>query len=113
MDLDLERIALGNVVGVTAAAVAAGAGGERDQQINLGEKFDEIAGPNGACFHDGNCSTEYVSTGSALRRASASEGGVVCVRFVIPLVPPKSRQRRIDTQNTASLARWFEVAPFS
>ena len=52
MDLDLERIAFGSVVGVTGTAVAAGAGGERDQQINLGEKFDEIAGPNGACFHE-------------------------------------------------------------
>jgi hypothetical protein len=51
MDLDLERIAFGSVVGVTGAAVAAGAGRERNQQINLGEKFDEIAGPNGACFH--------------------------------------------------------------
>ena len=52
MDLDLERIAFGSVVGVTGAAVAAGAGRERNQQINLGEKFDEIAGPNGACFHE-------------------------------------------------------------
>src|SRR5262245_25661669 len=51
MDLDLERIAFGSVVGVTGAAVAAGAGRERNQQINLGEKFDEIAGSNGACFH--------------------------------------------------------------
>jgi hypothetical protein len=42
----------GSVVGVTGAAVAAGAGRERNQQINLGEEFDEIAGPNGACLHE-------------------------------------------------------------
>ncbi len=52
MDLDLERIALGTVVGVTGATVAPGTGRERNQQINLGDKFDEIAGPNGACFHE-------------------------------------------------------------
>jgi len=52
MDLDVERIALGNVVGVTGTAVAAGTGRERNEQINLGEEFDEIAGPNGACFHE-------------------------------------------------------------
>ena len=52
MDLDLQRIAFGSVVGVTGAAVAAGTGGERNQQINLGKEFDEIAGPNGACFHE-------------------------------------------------------------
>jgi hypothetical protein len=47
MDLDVERIAFGSVVGVTGAAVAAGAGRERNQQINLGEKFDEIASRTG------------------------------------------------------------------
>jgi hypothetical protein len=52
MDLDLERIAFGSVVGVTGAAVATGTGRERNQQINLGEKFDEIAGPNRTCFHE-------------------------------------------------------------
>ena len=52
MDLDLERIAFGGVVGVTGAAVAAGACRERNQQIDLGKKFDEIAGPNGTCFHE-------------------------------------------------------------
>ena len=52
MDVDLERIALGSVVGVTGAAVTAGAGREPNQQINLGEKLDEIAGPNGTCFHE-------------------------------------------------------------
>ena len=52
MDLDVERIAFGKVVGVTGAAVAAGTGGEPNQQINLGEEFDEIARPNGACFHE-------------------------------------------------------------
>ena len=52
MDLDLKRIAFGGVVGVTCAAVAAGAGGERNQQINLGKKFDEIAGPIGTGFHE-------------------------------------------------------------
>ena len=52
MDLDVERIAFGSVVGVTGAAVAAGAGRERNQQVNLGKKFDEIARANGACFHE-------------------------------------------------------------
>ena len=52
MDLDLKRIAFGSVVGVTGAAVAAGASGEPNQQINLDEKFDEIAGPNGTRFHE-------------------------------------------------------------
>ena len=52
MDLDFERIALGSVVGVTGTAVAAGTGRESNQQINLGEKFDEIAGPDGTCFHE-------------------------------------------------------------
>ena len=51
MDLDLERIAFGSVVGVTGATVAAGTGRERNQQINLGEKSGEIAGANGTCFH--------------------------------------------------------------
>jgi|SRR6516162_6334020 len=37
--------------------------------------------------NDGNCSTEYVSTGGALRRAAASGGGVVCAGFVILSVP--------------------------
>ena len=52
MDLDVERIAFGSVVGVTGAAVATGTGRERNQQVNLGKKFDEIAGPNRACFHE-------------------------------------------------------------
>ena len=50
MDFDLERIALGNVVGVTGATVAAGTGRECNQQINLGEEFDEIAGRTGLAF---------------------------------------------------------------
>ena len=52
MDLDVERIAFGSVVGVTGATVAAGTGRERNQQVNLGKKFDEIARPNRACFHE-------------------------------------------------------------
>ena len=40
------------VVGVTGTAVAAGAGRERNQKINLGEKFDEIAGANVSGFHE-------------------------------------------------------------
>ena len=52
MNLDFERIASSRVVRVTGAAVAAGTGRECDQQINLGEKFDEIAWPNRACFHE-------------------------------------------------------------
>ena len=34
MDLDVERIAFGSVVGVTGAAVAAGTGRERNQQVS-------------------------------------------------------------------------------
>ena len=52
MDLDLERITFGTVVGVTGATVAPGTGRKRNQQINLGEKFDEIAGTNRARFHE-------------------------------------------------------------
>jgi hypothetical protein len=52
MDFDLQRIAFGSVVGVVSAAVAAGTGREPNQQINLREKFDEIAGPNRARFHE-------------------------------------------------------------
>ena len=52
MDLDHERIALGRVVGVSGAAVAARTSREPNQQINLGKKFDEIAGPDGARFHE-------------------------------------------------------------
>ena len=52
MDLDLERITFGTVVGVTGATVAPGTRRKRNQQINLCEKFDEIARPNGACFHE-------------------------------------------------------------
>ena len=52
MDLDLERIALGTVVGVTGATIAPRTGRERNQKINFGKKFDEIARPNGACFHE-------------------------------------------------------------
>ena len=36
MDLDLERIALGTVVGVTGATVAPGTSRKRDQKINFG-----------------------------------------------------------------------------
>ena len=52
MDLDLERITFGTVVGVTGATIAPRTGRKRNQQIDLGEKFDEIAGPNGARFHE-------------------------------------------------------------
>ena len=52
MDLHLERIAFGCIIGVTGATVAPGTGRERNQQINLGKEFDEIAGPNGARFHE-------------------------------------------------------------
>jgi hypothetical protein len=52
MDFDFERIALGTIVGVTGATVAAGTGRERSQQVNLSKEFDEISGPNGACFHE-------------------------------------------------------------
>ena len=51
MHLDLERIAFGSVIGVTGTTVTTGTGRERNQQINLGKKFDEIARPNGARFH--------------------------------------------------------------
>jgi len=52
MDLDLERVTLGNVAGVAGTTVPVGASRERNQQINLGEKFDEIAGPHRAWFHE-------------------------------------------------------------
>ena len=52
MDFDLERIALGTVLGVTGATVAPGTDRESNQKINFGKKFDEIAGSNGACFHE-------------------------------------------------------------
>jgi hypothetical protein len=52
IDFDFERMAFGSIVGVTGATVAAGTGRERDQQVNLSKKFDEISGPNGACFHE-------------------------------------------------------------
>jgi len=52
MDFDLERMALGTVVGVTGATVAPGTDRESNQKINFGKKFDEIAGSNGACFHE-------------------------------------------------------------
>jgi hypothetical protein len=40
MDLDLERIALGTVVGVIGATVAPGTSRERNQKINFGKKFE-------------------------------------------------------------------------
>ena len=52
MDLDVERRAFGTVVGVTGATIAPGTCRERNQKINFGKKFDEIAGPNGARFHE-------------------------------------------------------------
>ena len=52
MDLDLERIAFGTVGGVTGATVAPGTGRKGNQKINLGKKFDEVARPNGAGFHE-------------------------------------------------------------
>ena len=57
--------------------------------------------------NDGSCSTEYVRTGGALRRAAASGGGVVCAGFVILSVPQKVRQRR--GQNTG---HWLACRPF-
>src|SRR5690242_16039199 len=48
VDLDLERVAAGLVVGMAAAAIAAGAGGERAQEVDLGEELDEVAGPHRA-----------------------------------------------------------------
>jgi hypothetical protein len=39
MDLDHEWKALGRVVGVNSAAVAAGTSRERNQQIHLGKKI--------------------------------------------------------------------------
>jgi len=37
--------------------------------------------------NNGNCSTEYVSTGGALRRAAASGGDVVGTGFLNRFVP--------------------------
>jgi hypothetical protein len=50
MDLDLERITFGDVVGVTGAAVAARTGRERSQQINLREKSIKSPGRTGLAF---------------------------------------------------------------
>src|SRR5215468_10282861 len=52
MDFDFERMAFGTIVGVTGATVAARTRRERGQQVNLSKEFDEISGPNGACFHE-------------------------------------------------------------
>ena len=63
MDLDVERIAFGSVVGMTAPQSPPGQAERLNQSINLGEKFDEIAGPNGAlCLSGGPYS---LSGGSA------------------------------------------------
>jgi hypothetical protein len=51
MDLDHERIALGCVVGVSGAAVAAGTSRERNQQIKLGK--NSMKSPR----RNWNCST--------------------------------------------------------
>ena len=40
------------VTGMAGAAIAAGTGGQRRQQIDLGEEFDEVAGPRRARLHE-------------------------------------------------------------
>ena len=52
IDFDFERMAFGTIVGMTGATVAPGTGRERGQQVNLSKEFDEISGPNRACFHE-------------------------------------------------------------
>src|SRR5271169_5581057 len=79
MDLDVERIAFDSVVGVTGAAVAAGTGRERNQQVKLGKKFDEIAGPNRACFHEvlmrvARVASVLSTPGALSRRDNAATG---------------------------------------
>src|SRR6516162_5722375 len=62
---------------------------------------------------DGNCSTGYVSTGGALRRAAASGGGVVCANFVMPSVPPKVGSDAARIPVSGSLVGLFEADPGS
>ena len=68
----------------------------------LGRDRDRtLASYPGSCRHDGNCSTEYVSTGGALRRAAASRGGILSANFVMLSVPPK-----VDSDATRIPRHW-------
>ena len=60
---------------------------------------------------DGNCSTGYVSTGGAMRRAAASGGGVVCAGFIMPSVPPKVGSDAARISVSGSLVGLFEAEP--
>ena len=51
-DLDAERMAGGGVAGMLGRAVAARAGGERGEEVDLGEELEEVAGPRRARLHE-------------------------------------------------------------
>src|SRR3569832_230713 len=51
-DFHLQRMALCDAAGMLRAAVAAGAGRQRAEKIDLGEEFDEIARPHRARLHE-------------------------------------------------------------
>ncbi len=50
-DLDAERVAGGGVAGMLGRAVAARAGGEGAEEVDLGEELEEVAGARGARLH--------------------------------------------------------------
>ena len=51
-DLDTERVAGGGVAGMLGRAVAARAGGERGEEVDLGEELEEVAGAGRARLHE-------------------------------------------------------------
>ena len=52
MNLDPQRVAGRRIAGMLRAAITTGAGGQRSQQVDLGEKFEIVAGANRAGFHE-------------------------------------------------------------
>ena len=56
--------------------------------------------------NDGNCSTEYASTGGALRRTAASGGGVMCPGFIMLSFPQKVGSDAAGIPRHSS-ARWL------
>src|SRR4051794_32569820 len=52
VDFDLERVTSGDIGGMARAAVTAGAGGEDGEQIDFGDKFDEVTRSNRAGLHE-------------------------------------------------------------
>src|SRR5258708_30698220 len=51
-DFDLERVAGRSIARVARTAVSAGTGRQGPKQINLREKFDEVAGTDGTWLHE-------------------------------------------------------------